>query len=151
MVVTVTALPGLTFGAEIHGVDLRQGHHSPDDAKAVVAAWNAHRLLVIRGQALAPADEVALAKHFPFDERLDAASLKPWVPPGKEYNSLRRSALDVAPELELKGLGALNGHLGLEGDLFESNPPAEWHTDGTDQREEVGPPVYTQARFFPRC
>ena len=151
MVVTVRPLAGLAFGAEVHGVDLRQGCHSAADAAAIVAAWHAHGLLVFRRQTLAPEDEIALAKRFPFDERLDGASLKPWVPPGSEYSSLRRSVLTSTPELELKGLvrqnphhnfqfpqiscrltgcvrlqGSLDGHLGLDGDLFESNPLAEW-------------------------
>ena len=91
-------------------------------------------------------DEVMLAKHFPFDDRLDATELKPWVPPGGEYRQLRKfnGSIPEAPELELKGIGELDGHLNLTGELFEANPEAEWHTDGTDQREDVGPPVYTQ-------
>jgi taurine dioxygenase len=137
---------GLSFGAEVSGVDLRPGFHTPEDMQAITDAWNKHHLLVFRGQQLAPPDEVALAKHFPFDRRLDASELKPWVPPGREYQQLRHfnGAVPGAPELELKGLGELGGHLGMSGELYESNPDAEWHTDGTDQPEGAGPPVYTQ-------
>lgn len=147
MVIDVTPLTGtLTFGAEVSGVDLRAGRHTAEDMQTIVEAWNRHHLLVFRGQQLQPQDEVALAKHFPFDDRLDATQLKPWNPPGDEYRQLRKftGSIPEAPELQLKGIGALDGHLGLTGDLFEANPEAEWHTDGTDQREHVGPPVYTQ-------
>jgi taurine dioxygenase len=147
MVVTVTPLGGtLSFGAEVRGVDLRAGRHTAEDMQAVVEAWDRHHLLVFKGQQLEPPDEVALAKHFPFDERLDGSELKPWVPPGSEYQQLRKfnGSIPGAPEVELKGIGELGGHLGLSGELFENNPDAEWHTDGTDQPEAAGPPVYTQ-------
>eukprot|EP01043_Picozoa_sp_COSAG02_P059291 COSAG02_NODE_7530_length_2971_cov_3.310237_2_plen_361_part_00 len=147
MVVVVTPLGGtLSFGAEVSGVDLRAGRHTTEDMQAVVEAWNRHHLLVFKDQQLQPQDEVVLAKHFPFDDRLGATDLKPWVPPGGEYQQLRKfnGSIPEAPELELKGIGDLDGHLGLTGELFEANPAAEWHTDGTDQREDVGPPVYTQ-------
>lgn len=146
MVVVVTPLGGLSFGATVSGVDLRAGYHTAEDMQAIVHAWNRHHLLVFKSQQLQPQDEVALGKHFPFDDRLDATDLKPWVPPGGEYRQLRKynGSIAEAPELELKGIGELGGHLGLTGQLFEANPDAEWHTDGTDQREDVGPPVYTQ-------
>lgn len=131
MVVVVTPLEShLAFGAEVSGVDLRAGHHSAEDMQAVIEAWNCHHLLVFKGQQLQPQDEVALAKHFPFDDRLKETELKPWVPPGGEYRQLRKfnGSIAEAPELELKGIGELDGHLGLTGELFEANPPAEWYT-----------------------
>ena len=59
-------------------------------------------------------DEVAFAKMFPYDERLPADQLKPWVPPAlspdgasqeDSHTSLRQfgGRLPGAPEIEIKG------------------------------------------------
>jgi alpha-ketoglutarate-dependent taurine dioxygenase len=46
----VEPLPGLSFGAEVRGVDLRRPL-SDADATAIRVAWLEHHLLIFRGQA----------------------------------------------------------------------------------------------------
>lgn len=53
----VAKMPGLLFGAEVTGVDLRA--LTPANAAVIKAAWLEHGLLLIRGQELEPAHEVA--------------------------------------------------------------------------------------------
>lgn len=138
----------MEFGAEVYGVDLAAATNA--DLLAIREAWDEHHLLLFRGQQqLAPRDEVQIARLFPFDERLSPEKLAPWVPPDNEVESnvsLRKfsGAVPGAPEIEIKGIGDLAGHHGLYGTLSESNPAAEWHTDGTDRPETSGPPVCTQ-------
>jgi alpha-ketoglutarate-dependent taurine dioxygenase len=50
--------PGLSFGAEVRGVDLRAGRHGEAELAQIEAAWLTHHLLLFRGQRLAPPDEV---------------------------------------------------------------------------------------------
>ena len=138
--------PRLSFGAEVRGVDLARPL-TDEEAAAIRTAWLEHHLLVFRGQALQPADEVRLAKLFPHDETKEGAEL--W---GGGYKQLRakgpqrtaRLYVPAAPEVELRGVATLHDHFGCDGELKESNPPAEWHTDGTDRPEDSGPPIYTQ-------
>jgi alpha-ketoglutarate-dependent taurine dioxygenase len=142
----VTPLPGLEFGAEVLGIDLR----TSAGLSAIRDAWDEHHLLLFRGQLdLQPHDEARIARLFPHDERLNPAQLAPWVPPDNKVESnasLRKfsGALPGAPEIEIKGIGDLAGHQGLHGRLAEDNPEAEWHTDGTDRSEMLGPPLCTQ-------
>lgn len=157
----IVALPGLTFGAEVHGIDLSKPFSAATTAR-IRAAWCDRHLLIFRRQNLSPADQVRVAKLFPHDERMSGADV--WGSNNRaalDYNRLGSSNdarkgnpqrgqkfyVPGQPEVELRGTASLErGYLGLPSNsqLTEHNPSAEWHTDGTDRHEDQGPPIYTQ-------
>jgi alpha-ketoglutarate-dependent 2,4-dichlorophenoxyacetate dioxygenase len=69
-------LPGIGFGAEASGLDLKSV--SPEEARAVEQAMDRYAVLVWRGQPLTEEQQIAFARHFgPLDLGLKKARKNP--------------------------------------------------------------------------
>jgi alpha-ketoglutarate-dependent taurine dioxygenase len=75
MIVTITPLPGITFGAEISGVDIRD--LGSDVWQQIEAAFREYGILVLPGQQLTEADQVEFARRFGTLELMDEQTLRP--------------------------------------------------------------------------
>ena len=94
------------IGAELRGVDLREPL-APELARAIETALLEHHVLFFRAQHLAPAQQIAFARHF------GSISIPPFVP---KYGE--NPELIVLDQKSPKGEGADN-----------------WHSDNTFMRE----------------
>ncbi len=107
----LTVMPaGSSFGAEIHGVDLRSVDN--DDFAAIHQAWLAHSVLLFRGQNLTDDDLIA------FSERFGSLDWAPVQESGRRFVAGHPEIYVVSNVLEN---GAPIGSLGAG--------EATWHTD----------------------
>ena len=114
-----------SFGATVSGVSVQAVLSNSRLAQDLVAAFERYGLLLWRDQSISPAEELALAKLFPYDAHASIeARAGPYSP------AFLRWKLPNWPEIQVQGWGTVENHHGISGTMAPSVRTREWHTDG---------------------
>lgn len=136
----VSPIPGQTIGAVVTGVKV-QGM-SDDEFGVIKKALQEHCVLVIRDQELAPAEQLALAKKFPYSRTCDFDKLCGPLARKSDRKEWCKFKLQAQPEIQVRGYGQLVDHYGIKDYFLDTGKKTlEYHVDSLHEYDT--PPVIT--------